>query len=109
MPRPLREPNNRNPTKIQIYFATPVGADRCGGPLHICCFRPRAHTQVRPYKVGTESFSDHTSEPGGPPPVLRTPNVPLHSLTAGAAVFFATPNSVTRPREAEWPRALPAI
>jgi len=68
MPRPLREPNNRNPIKIQINIASPVGADRCVGPLHICCFRPRAHTQVHPYKVGMESFSDHTSEPGGPPP-----------------------------------------
>ena len=51
MPRPLHEPDNRNPTKIQNAFATPVGADRCVGPLHTCRFRPRAHTQVRPYRA----------------------------------------------------------
>ena len=109
MPRPLHAIHTRNPTKTQNNFATLVGADLCVGPLRTCRFRTRAHTQVRPYRAGMVAFADHTSEPGGPPPVLRTPNVPLHSLTAGAAVFFATPNSVTRPREAEWPRALPAI
>ena len=57
MPRPLYEPNNRNPTKIQNTFATPVGADLCVGPLHTCCFRARAHTQVRPYKA-TKQYGD---------------------------------------------------
>jgi len=57
MPRPLHEPNNRNPTKIQKAFATPVGADRCVGPLRTCRFRPRAHTQVRPYKA-TKQYGD---------------------------------------------------
>ena len=33
MPRPLHEPNIRNPAKIQINIATPVGADLCVGPL----------------------------------------------------------------------------
>jgi len=51
MPRPLHEPDIRNPTKIQNAFATPVGADRCVGPLRTCRFRARAHTQVRPYKA----------------------------------------------------------
>ena len=49
MPRPLHEPDNRNPTKIQINIATPVGADLCVGPLRTCRFCARAHTQVRPY------------------------------------------------------------
>ena len=53
MPRPLHEPNNRNPTKTQNNHATPVGADRCVGPLRTSCFRARAHTQVRPYE-GTQ-------------------------------------------------------
>ena len=57
MPRPLHEPNMRNPTKIQINIATPVGADLCVGPLHTCRFRARAHTQVRPYKV-TKQYGD---------------------------------------------------
>jgi len=56
-----------NPIKIQNAFVPPVGADRCVGPLHTCCFRARAHTQVRPYKVGMGSLADHSSEPGGPP------------------------------------------
>jgi len=68
MPRPLREPDIRSPTKIQNTFATPVGADLCVGPLHTCRFRSRAHTQVRPYKVGMVVFTDHASEPGGLPP-----------------------------------------
>ena len=51
MPRPLHAIMICNPTKIQNTFATPVGADRCVGPLHTCRFRERAHTQVRPYKV----------------------------------------------------------
>ena len=67
-PRPLRATATRNPTKTKNNFATPVGADRCVGPLRTCCFRSRAHTQVRPYKVGMGSLIDHTSEPGGPPP-----------------------------------------
>ena len=57
MPRPLHEPNNRNFTKIQNNLATPVGADRCVGPLHTCRFRARAHTQVRPYKA-TQQYED---------------------------------------------------
>ena len=32
-PRPLHAINTRSPTKIQINFVTPVGADRCVGPL----------------------------------------------------------------------------
>jgi len=68
MPRPLHAINMRNSTKTQNAFATPVGADLCVGPLSTSRFRPRAHTQVRPYKVGMVVFTDHTSEPGGPPP-----------------------------------------
>jgi len=33
MPRPLHAIMICNPTKIQINFAPPVGADRCVGPL----------------------------------------------------------------------------
>ena len=68
MPRPLREPSTRNPAKIQINIATPVGADLCVGPLRTCRFRARAHTQVRPYKATMVAFADHKREPGGPPP-----------------------------------------
>ena len=64
MPRPLHELTIRNPTKIQNTFATPVGADRCVGPLRTSHFRARAHTQVRPYKVGTVAFTNHKREPG---------------------------------------------
>ena len=68
MPRPLHERNVRNPTKIQNNHATPVGADRCVGPLRTRRFRPRAHTQVRPYKATMVAFADHKREPGGLPP-----------------------------------------
>ena len=44
MPRPLREPDIRNPTKIQNAFATPVGADPCAGPLqHVASVHGRTH------------------------------------------------------------------
>ena len=94
MPRPLREPDIRNPTKTQNNFATLVGADPCVGPLHTCRFRARAHTQGRPYKVGMGSLTDHTSEPG--------------HLYVPRRSFYAISNSVTRLREAARQRALPA-
>ena len=55
MPRPLRAINTRNPTKTKNNFASSVGADLCVGPLRTCRFRPRAHTQVRPYKAADMS------------------------------------------------------
>ena len=73
MPRPLHEPDTRNPTKTQNPFATPVGADLCVGPLHTSHFRARAHTQVRPYKVGMGTFTEHKREPGGPLPTGGLP------------------------------------
>ena len=97
MPRPLHEPDIRNPTKIQIHIATPVGADLRVGPVRTSGFHPQAHTQVRPYKVGRGSLIDHTSEPGGPPPTgglitqEQTPEYP--TPRSGSAAATGRPRS----------------
>ena len=67
MPRPLHATAIRNRSKTQNTFATHVGADLCVGPLHTSRLRARAHTQVRPYKVGMGSLINHASEPRHPP------------------------------------------
>ena len=53
MPRPLREPDIRSPTKIQNTFATPVGADLCVGPL-------RATNTWNPAKIPNKPVSRPT-------------------------------------------------
>jgi len=82
MPRPLHAIHIRSPTKIPTNFVTPVGADRCVGPLRTCRFRPRAHTQVRPYKAIMAAPAEHKRKPG--------------HLYVPRRSFYAIPNSVTQ-------------
>ena len=50
-------------------------------PAATCCFRPRAHTQVRPYKVDIGLLTDKASKPG---PLLVGPG--------GLSMQFQTPS-----------------
>ena len=94
MPRPLHAIHTRNPTKTQNVFAIPVGADLCVGPLRTCCFRARAHTQVRPYKATmVVVLPDHASEPGpllvgpgGLPRKAKHRKLPLRGFAAQSGV-----------------------
>jgi len=94
MPRPLHEPNIRNPTKIQNNFVTPVGADRCVGPPTGPCLPDVRNGQARSLQSRhTMSFSKHIwyrcMRAGHAPPLQGATGSPL-------------PDHASEPRHPPW-------